>query len=474
MSEIVQQLRIFVAMPGTTMGATALWNNPDEITQMFFGGIRERAASELHRVVALFIEKDKEGSGDILASMYRECWDADVYIADLTGSNPNVYLELGARWAMRDKITIIVTQNVEELQFNVAAARSFRYSKQPELLQKAIDAVVRAIVEGLKSDQPDNPIREAVDIVVESRAEHARLVDYKSRYESATVEIGAAYVTAGKLATDPADKRECFQKAVTADPKSVDGWVGYVTELRNPGYYERAIKVANEGISHNPNAAPLYGQLGLAYNKQGQVDDAIAMFTRALALAPGDAELNSNLGGAWRRKAFATGQSHALSVPYADKARKYYREALRIAELDMSEDAGDAIAYALGNVARLDFVLTNYIPTNRNVARENLRRLRIICKERLERHPDDYYRRFDLADSYLLSGELPGELQEGIRLYREGIQSVPPSSRPDVLSSVADPLRQYLSLDLVGDRKMQMAMEEILKDLQRGQTQYAS
>jgi hypothetical protein len=32
--------------------------------------------------------------------MFREAVDADVYIADLSGANANVYLEPGVRWAL--------------------------------------------------------------------------------------------------------------------------------------------------------------------------------------------------------------------------------------------------------------------------------------------------------------------------------------------------------------------------------------
>ena len=83
-------LRLFIAMPGTDMGPTAQWNNPEQIKRRFFHKIKEMLEEVLQRPVEIVIEKDKVSGGAIHPSMFREAWEADVYIADLTGNNPNV------------------------------------------------------------------------------------------------------------------------------------------------------------------------------------------------------------------------------------------------------------------------------------------------------------------------------------------------------------------------------------------------
>ncbi len=461
MSDELQPLRIFVAMPGTTMGANALWNNPEEVKRLFFGGIRDLAASELNRDVEMVIEKDKDEGGDILLSMYRECWVADVYIAELTGSNPNVYLELGARWALRGSVTIIVSQNVEELEFNVASARSIQYSKRPDLLNEAIHSVVRAIVKGLRDRQLDSPVRQALpDVVIDTRAEHDRLVEVEKKSASLIQQLGQAYVTAGRLAQNSPDRLANFQKAIEADPLCEAGYVEWASELRNIGENEKASAVARRGIMQLPDAASLYGQLGLAYGKieRIDIDDAIKALSKAVELAPRDAELLSNLGGALRRKAFV--ESGKVNVHFANDARDCFQKALTLADKDVSSHRNEALAYALGNVARLDFVLSNFDPDKTNLAITELRRLRSICDEALTINPTDYYRIFDLADSYLLAGEVT----EGLKRYRQGIKSVPAEYRVGVLSSVATPLRQYVAIRL-GNLAIRTAMEEILREL---------
>src|SRR6266699_2546837 len=103
-------IRVFVAMPGTNMGESASWQNIDEIKMFFY----EALGDKLQQVLQCQVH----------ASMFKEAWDADVYIADLTGNNPNVYLELGVRWAVKDKVTVIVSQDVSSIKFNAASNRA--------------------------------------------------------------------------------------------------------------------------------------------------------------------------------------------------------------------------------------------------------------------------------------------------------------------------------------------------------------
>ncbi len=117
-------IRVFVAMPGTNMGESASWQNIDEIKMFFYEAIGDKLQQVMQCQVELVVEKDKVLQGNIHASMFKEAWDADVYIADLTGNNPNVYLELGVRWAVKDKVTVIVSQDVSSIKFNAASNRA--------------------------------------------------------------------------------------------------------------------------------------------------------------------------------------------------------------------------------------------------------------------------------------------------------------------------------------------------------------
>jgi hypothetical protein len=79
-------------MPGTDMGANATYKNPESVKANLLQPVVEKVKERLGREVKLFIEKEKRQTGVIHESMFAEARDADVYIADLTGANPNVYL----------------------------------------------------------------------------------------------------------------------------------------------------------------------------------------------------------------------------------------------------------------------------------------------------------------------------------------------------------------------------------------------
>src|SRR4051812_21175253 len=143
------RLRVFVAMPGSDMGPSALWQDPDQIKRRLYEKVKEALEEELRIPVELIIEKDKHRPGSIYSSMYSEAWTADVYLVDLTGANANVYLELGVRWAMSDGVTVLLAQDPSKLPFNVVAARAQPYSNDPDFLENSISRIVRSVVEGL-------------------------------------------------------------------------------------------------------------------------------------------------------------------------------------------------------------------------------------------------------------------------------------------------------------------------------------
>ncbi len=160
-------LVIFVAMPGTDMGPHATWRNAAEIKQYLYEPVADQVEAALERKVDLRIEKDKIGQGVIHRSMFNEALQAPVYIVDLTGANANVYLELGVRWALRDRVTVLVCQNEEhDIKFNVSPSRVIRYGPEPPELKLAYEKIVRAILKGLAGESDgaaDSLVRQYLD-----------------------------------------------------------------------------------------------------------------------------------------------------------------------------------------------------------------------------------------------------------------------------------------------------------------------
>ena len=172
-------LRIFVAMPGSTMGAGASWNDIEEIKQQLLEPAARRLGKRLGLPTELVIEKDKLTSGPIHPSMFREAVDADVYIADLSGANPNVYLELGVRWALKDSVTILIAQHIQgDVKFNVSGNRVIQYGPRPNELNRAIDQIVASACGGVQDPlKIDSPIRGSLPLHTAPRSEWDALQD---------------------------------------------------------------------------------------------------------------------------------------------------------------------------------------------------------------------------------------------------------------------------------------------------------
>lgn len=71
-------------------------------------------------------KKIRRESGLVIDSMFRAIQMADVLIADLTGSNANVFLELGIRFGVSNKVTILTTQEERQAPFDLNQMRVVR------------------------------------------------------------------------------------------------------------------------------------------------------------------------------------------------------------------------------------------------------------------------------------------------------------------------------------------------------------
>lgn len=431
-----QPLRVFVAMPGTKEsigGDKTPWNNPDEIKQHFYEPIGRRLEQALGRRVEIVIEKDKLFMGAIHRSMFQEAWLADAYISDLTGNNANVYMELGVRWAVRDNVTVLVSQNVNEIRFNAGAARAIPYSANPTELQRAIEQVVQTIVNGLaRPDHCDSPVREGGDTQVYNRAYVEELERELQRLRLAQPEM---LYTAAMQEEQPHKRMEMLQRAVEASPAFMPARLALGRELRKAARYEESVEHLRRAAAADPTNPECHREMGVAYSKMNRLEQAIEALREAVRLAPRDAESLSNLGGALRR----WGMRHApddYDWDHLREARDAYENASRLLQYD---------TYSLLNVAKLNLLLAKVKADRETEAIESLRKLRTLCAFRVDEAPDDYWRRFDLADTFLLSGD-PAR---GVELYQEAMARVPVEHSRSVFTTAAGPLHDLLAADVL-------------------------
>jgi len=134
-------LEVFVLMP---FGSSAEYEGgPDEsdcvFSEIISPGV-DRAYERLEAAAAasasppydactITREVDRNQSGSITAKIVQALASADVVVVDITGRNPNVFLELGMRYAMRSKVTVLLAQTGTQIPFDVHGYRYIEYSK---------------------------------------------------------------------------------------------------------------------------------------------------------------------------------------------------------------------------------------------------------------------------------------------------------------------------------------------------------
>jgi Flp pilus assembly protein TadD len=447
-----QPLRIFVAMPGKEMGPNASYAKPESVKANLLDPVAEKLEAALGRKVEIVIEKDKTTVGRIHESMFGEARDAEVYIADLTGANPNVYLELGVRWALRDCVTVPICQSAEELKFNVTANRAIIY--EPNKIVKATNDVTHAILHGLTNKKSDSPVRADSEFVEIARKD---LEGLNARIKQLEQERGEELIRLAKSTDDTTQRIKLLRRAIDVNPGSTEALLALGIALRGTGDYPEAIEHLEKATRLDPDNAVAYRELGVTYSKKDELTPAVSVLRRSVELDPRDAEAWSNLGGALRR----VGMEGAKRGQYDNKAlsesRDSYAEAHRLKEYDL---------YPALNVARLDILLSRWDPDRFAQGRAEFTNEVDLCRHEVRKNPADWWRRFDLADALLFSGETA----EARTTYDAAIKLVTNDQRKDVLSTVLGPMRDLITAQVLkGDLLAEVehiitTMEDAIRD----------
>jgi hypothetical protein len=74
------------------------------------------------------IAKDVASTGGVMQQVWESIRKADAVVADLTGNNPNVLYETGIAHAL-GKDVVLITQNINELPFDLRALRCIEYQQ---------------------------------------------------------------------------------------------------------------------------------------------------------------------------------------------------------------------------------------------------------------------------------------------------------------------------------------------------------
>ncbi|MEN9328310.1 MAG: repeat-containing protein YrrB [Candidatus Parcubacteria bacterium] len=87
-----------------------------------------------------------------------------------------------------------------------------------------------------------------------------------------------------------------FRRAVTLNPRYVEGHNNLALAYLTAGNYPQALLFFQKTIELNPNYAPAYGSMGVIYIKQNQLDEAAKYMKKSIELDPGNTPSYHNLG----------------------------------------------------------------------------------------------------------------------------------------------------------------------------------
>ena len=119
-ARLMRKPRAFIAMPFSK-----------EFEDIYYYGIQ----GALHAAGFLCERIDQQAfTGDILEQIKKKIEHADLVIAELSGANANVHLEIGYAWG-KGRPTILLTKNSRELPFDVRGQRCLIYNNIQHLEQ---------------------------------------------------------------------------------------------------------------------------------------------------------------------------------------------------------------------------------------------------------------------------------------------------------------------------------------------------
>jgi tetratricopeptide (TPR) repeat protein len=428
----MKPLRVFLAMPGTNFGPDASWQRADDI-RSFFEKFRKALEDQRGQPVKLIVEREKRSAGVIHDSMFREAYEADVYIADLTGQNPNVFLELGVRYALRPNVTIPVSQSTNRHPFNVSHMRTVQYANRPD--DVAIKQLIELVEAGLADrSRVDSPVLSVLDLVSLPREEWQRVSGARRD----------ALLQAARESGDRVDKVRILREALEIDPHSSDVRAELLSTLRKQKSYTEAITVADDGIKIDPARAVFFQEKGISLDRLDDLEAAEHALRHAVRLEPTNVDILCSLGGVIRRMALARAPA-VYDEARLLEAYDCYRRATGIARYN---------TYPALNMVRLEFLLSRFKSVKRSKTR--LEGLYHLCSFKALENPDDYWALFDLADTELLLGRNAGQ-----HTYKRAIGAVPVDERGGILLSPKQPLLELLDAKVLTQKVANLAQRVV-------------
>ncbi len=429
-------IELFVAMPYTDLGKSAKWRKPQEV-ERFYEQVRKAIQKKMKRAVHLRIEKNAPKSGLVFQEMFSAIRRADVFIADLTGTNANVFLELGVRYGVSKKVTIVTTQEDRPPPFDLNQMSFIRYANGPTQVAEA--AIAQIVFEELGTQKGGSPVLSLLDLEIVPR-KNWEIVAGKR------VEI---LIAESKRAVDPQVRLNYVKEAVEVDPLSEPARIEFARVLRSHSDFEAALNVTADALMLFPNSVQIHKERGLILDRitargENRLDEAIAAYSAALQLDDKDADLHGCYAGTLRRKGLLA--SDAARVRYLEEALEHYRRSLALNRHS---------TYAGLNVLRLMMLMGASPKDGGGKICDQLKRMYHLCAfevtdSQIKAVDAHWWCMFDLGDVLALMNER----DEALGIYQKALATIPDDLRKD---TVVSPIRCWKELLTAGSLEKQIS-----------------
>ena len=289
-------------------------------SELFEPAIRAVKTPEGKELIPARTDMDAFASS-INQEMFEYIMYSRMAFADISGFNPNVFYEIGARHSAQESGTVVFRQAGHEIPFDIRTIKIFEYHHEPPAqIEDSCTLITQVLSESLRRNRLDSPVRLAL------RAQWvAPLVP-----ESEDTPGGAAPSAA---ATEPSPAPPQLQK---------EQWTKQlVQQLMRDG--EEATRLGDlESARINYWSALRFDslniiarmRLALTFKRQGKHYEALGEFTMLTKLAP-------NYGEAWREKGIVEGLI-ARMIPANERSKAGWlpdgHDALERATLLIPED----------------------------------------------------------------------------------------------------------------------------------------
>jgi tetratricopeptide (TPR) repeat protein len=211
--------------------------------------------------------------------------------ADISGFNPNVFYEIGARHSAHESGTVLFRQTGHAIPFDITSIKVFEYQHDESTVKKTCAFITKVLSETLKRNRLDSPVRLAL------RAQKGL-----PPAPALTPEASAAETAPSQIEPQPIEAAQVL---------GVDRFMRDAEEALRLGDLDLAKTNYWVVLRIDPLNTIARMRLGLVHKRMGDHYQALEEFTTVTKLAP-------DYGEAWKEKGIVEGQI-ARKIPPGDR-----------------------------------------------------------------------------------------------------------------------------------------------------------